>query len=493
MRILLTTLNSKYVHSNLALKYLYHAALEELGDTADHSVVLQEFTINNPMEYVYGELVRGDYDLVCFSVYIWNVEKVKALASKLKEACPAVKILMGGPEVSYDTESFLAEEPYVDYVICGEGEGLFRALCRDIAACKSLPETQSVIRKAGDGGFDDWENIPFPYEKLPVEEDKVIYYETSRGCPYRCAYCLSSIDKGIRSMPPDRVKRELSFFIERNVKQVKLIDRTFNYDRERTFEIWRFLIENDNGRTNFHFEICGELLDDGLIELLKTARPGLFQFEVGIQSTCPEALTAVNRRPETDKLFTNIRRVIETGNIHMHVDLIAGLPYEGFQRFGRSFNDVYSLGADNLQLGFLKLLKGTEIRNRAAEGMYRYEKQAPYEIISNRWISAGELVRLKMIENVLDLYDNKGGFCLSLRNIMALTGLDAFGFYMEFSEFFYEEGYQHRSHKKEDLYRILNKFAESKDICIREWLENDLEATMNFDAVKKFYRKGWEI
>ncbi|MDD7718524.1 MAG: DUF4080 domain-containing protein [Eubacteriaceae bacterium] len=490
MKILLTTLNSKYVHSNLALKYLYHVSLLELDSD---SVVLQEFTINNPMEYVYGEIVRGKYDLVCFSVYIWNVEKTKALAAKLKQACPQLKILMGGPEVSYDTEEFLRNESYVDCVICGEGEDLFRKLCQNIALGKEHYYPDKIISDFGHGGFVQWENIPFPYEKLPVEDDKVVYYETSRGCPYRCAYCLSSIEKGIRTMPLDRVKRELDFFLEKKVKQVKFIDRTFNYDPKRTAEIWDYLIKNDNGRTNFHFEICGDLLSEDQFELLKNARPGLFQFEVGVQSTCMKALSAVNRRPQVSKLFENIKRVVALGNIHMHVDLIAGLPFESFERFGKSFNDVYSLGADNLQLGFLKLLKGTDVRISAPEGCYKYEQQAPYEIISNKWISADQLVRLKMIENVLDLYDNKGGFSESIRNAMALMGLDAFSFYMAFSEFFYEQGYQHRSHKKEDLYRILNKFAESENICIREWLEKDLESTMNFDAVKKFYRKGWNI
>ncbi|MDO4396075.1 MAG: radical SAM protein, partial [Clostridia bacterium] len=291
MKILLTTLNSKYVHSNLALKYMYHVAVSHLDEA---QVVLQEFTINNPEEYVYGEIVRGDYDLVCFSVYIWNVVKTKALAAKIKDACPDVKILMGGPEVSFNAEELMETESYVDYVLCGEGEEAFGEFCQMLAAGERLPERQ-VIRNTSPENTANLvspvrpENIPFPYEKLPVEPDKVVYYESSRGCPYRCAYCLSSIDKGIRTLPLERVKRELSFFIEQEVKQVKFIDRTFNYDRNRTYEIWEFLIDNDNGKTNFHFEICGDLLDDRLLSLLERARPGLFQFEVGIQSTCEEA------------------------------------------------------------------------------------------------------------------------------------------------------------------------------------------------------------
>ena len=497
MKILLTTLNSKYVHSNLALKYMYHVAVSHLDEA---QVVLQEFTINNPEEYVYGEIVRGDYDLVCFSVYIWNVVKTKALAAKIKDACPDVKILMGGPEVSFNAEELMETESYVDYVLCGEGEEAFGEFCQMLAAGERLPERQ-VIRNTSPENTANLvspvrpEIIPFPYEKLPVEPDKVVYYESSRGCPYRCAYCLSSIDKGIRTLPLERVERELSFFIEQEVKQVKFIDRTFNYDRNRTYEIWEFLIDNDNGKTNFHFEICGDLLDDRLLSLLERARPGLFQFEVGIQSTCEEALAAVNRSRETVGLFENIRRVIALGNIHMHVDLIAGLPYEDYKRFGQSFNDVYALGADNLQLGFLKLLKGTAIRDYVEPGQYKYGALAPYEIISNKWISARELVQLKMIENLLDLYDNKGGFSLSLKVLMEELQLEPFEFYERFSEFFYESGYQHRSHKKEDLYRIMNKFAESENLGqrIKECLGQDLEATMNFDAVKKFYRKGWNI
>ena len=500
MKILLTTLNSKYVHSNLALKYLYCVARRHFSP---EDVILQEFTINNPQEYIYGEIVRGNYDLVCFSCYIWNMEKISELGEKLKQACPKMKILCGGPEVSYETEAFMAENPWVDCVIRGEGEDAFHNLCRELAAYGDLPE--GIIKGACTGEGEEvfpMENIPFPYDLLPVETDKVIYYETSRGCPYRCANCISSIDKTIRILPMDRVKQELKYFIDKEVKQVKFIDRTFNFDRDRAFEIWDFLIRNDNGKTNFHFEICGELLDNRLLQLLQQARPGLFQMEVGVQSTCADALRAVNRNPKVEGIFENVSKIIGMGNIHMHVDLIAGLPCEDFQTFGKSFNDVYSLGADNLQLGFLKVLKGTEIRKLAEreENLYRYGKKPPYEIISNRWLSSMDIVRLKMIENLLDLYSNKGGFVNSLKTLMNETGAEPFEFYKSLSDFFYEEGYQHRSHKKEDLYRILMKYVVKVSGCdtdkterLRKVIMKDLEDTMNFDAVKKFYKKGWDI
>lgn len=504
MKVLLTTLNAKYVHANLALKYLYTAAKKTGID-----VEIREFTINNEMGYIYGEIVRGGYDLVCFSCYIWNIEKTKELAADVKRACPKLKILLGGPEVSYEAADFLEENDWADCILRGEGEAALPAVLRSFS-CAEEPELSHMsgltyrragrILETGDRPPQPLSEIPFPYRFLPLESDRVIYYESSRGCPYRCSYCLSSLEKSVRPLPLERVKEELSLFLAAGVRQVKFIDRTFNYDRERACQIWQYLIEEDNGVTNFHFEICGDLLDDRTLCLLAGAREGLFQFEIGIQSTNPRALAAIDRRTDTAKVLENSRALAALGNSHVHVDLIAGLPYEDYSSFGRSFDQVYAVGADNLQLGFLKLLKGTKLRRSRREHGYVCREKAPYEIIANRYLSAEELVRLKMIETVFDLYENRGGFLHSLTLLLERTQSSPFAFYERFSAFYFGQGYQHRSHKKEDLYRILFRFAkelegEFSEIVnpVRNTLERDLEETMNFDAVKKFHKKGWEI
>ena len=359
MKILLTTLNAKYVHSNLALKYLTRVA-----EKTDLDVSTREFTINNEMGYIFTEILRNNYDMICFSCYIWNIEKIKELCETLKQADSSLIIALGGPEVSYDANHFLQENSWADMILRGEGEIPMADLSRELMATKSdFSQIRGITyRKNGkifenpDAPLPDMDEVPFPYKEEPAR-DKVIYYESSRGCPYRCSYCLSSIEKTIRPRSLEKTLSELDYFIQRNVKQVKFIDRTFNFNEDRSYRIWEYLIKNDNGITNFHFEICGNLLTDRQIELLATARKGLFQFEIGIQSTNPDVLRAVNRRPVVDKLFSNICKVRDLGNIHLHVDLIAGLPFEDYKSFGKSFDDVYRLHAENLQLGFLKVLK----------------------------------------------------------------------------------------------------------------------------------------
>lgn len=505
-KVLLTSLNSKYVHSNPALKYLYMAASDICS-----GLEIREFTINNSRDYIFNELVMGDYDAVCFSCYIWNIEKTLELAADLKKAKPQVSILFGGPEVSYDSAEFMEDHGFVDFLIYGEGEDVFAkwcsAFCRESGVADGLFEVEDIpglVYRDGSSGavkvnppqqpvaFCD---SPFLYASFPCEKDKVIYYEASRGCPFNCSYCISSIDRSIRELSVDRVKEDLSFFFSEKVNQVKFLDRTFNWDKKRSLELFRFLIENDNGVTNFHFEVCADLLDDEIMSALKRARRGLFQFEIGIQSTNEPTLKAVNRSTDTEKVMENVRRLVALGNAHIHVDLIAGLPYEDYETFRRSFNDVYSLGADNLQLGFLKLLKGTEIRENADKYNYLYMEKAPYQVISNDFITAKELCRLKQIEEVLDLYNNRGGFAGSLAYAIDEMGAEPFGFYEALADYYYKKGYQHRSHKKEDLYRILYGFSVENDLGdeMLRLIEEDLEETMNFDAVKKFRKKGWEI
>lgn len=503
MKVLLTTLNAKYVHSNLALKYLYAAA-----EARRQTMELLEFTINNDDDYIFCELMRGEYDAICFSCYVWNIRRILVLAENVKKARPSTRIIMGGPEVSFDAENFLRSNPFVDFLIAGEGEESFARLLGELETGKGeFTRVPNLVYRDGTDIKSNakeplvrfWD-IPFPYHTHPCEGDKVAYYESVRGCPFQCAYCLSSIDKGIRALPMHRVKTDLSYFIDRQVKQVKFIDRTFNYDGWRCAEIMSYLIDNDNGITNFHFEICGDLIDELMLTLLDKARPGLFQLEIGVQSTNPATLEGINRRCDFEKLAKSVKRIRALGTVHLHLDLIAGLPFEDFITFQKSFNDVYALRPHDLQLGFLKLLPGSPLRERAEEYHYVYREQAPYEVISNDFISADGLVRLKMIENVLDLYYNRGGFQETVdRATHVLYGVP-FDFYEELANFYYLKGFQHRSHRKENQYRILYEFftwknrrAERQEIIIFELLEKDLKRTMNPDAVKKFEKKGWKL
>lgn len=506
MKILLTTLNSKYVHSNLALKYLYQAGApfcEGEGCFLD----IKEFTINNSQDLIFSELVRVPCDLICFSCYIWNREKILELAEDLKKALPGVQILLGGPEVSFETEAFLREHPWIDYVLSGEGETGFAQLCEvlsDVSGkCRlSLEDVKGLSYwKAGAVVVNPaaeplpFERVPFPYDLFPCETDKVIYYESSRGCPYRCSYCISSLEKTVRPLPLERVKQDLLHFIRSRVKQVKFVDRTFNWDKKRSMELLRYLMEYDNEETNFHFEICGDLLDEEMIGLLSKARKGLFQFEIGIQSTNEDTLKAINRTTDTKRALRNVKALVDLGNSHIHTDLIAGLPYEDFSRFRDSFNEVYAVGADDLQLGFLKMLRGTDMRRDAEKYGYRYKSRAPYEVISNQFLSSRELNLLKQVECVLSLYHNRDGFQNSLEYAIMRYAETPFDFYLAFAEFYHRNGYHLRSHRKEDLYRIFYQYIHTvkPDSEMDRILEADLEASMNFDAVKKFKRKGWQL
>lgn len=503
MKILLTTLNSKYVHSNLALKYLYASA-----EKSRNSIDILEFTINNEEDYIYTELLRKSYDVICFSCYIWNVEKTLNLAENLKKAKPELKILLGGPEVSYDVIPFMSQHKFIDFIISGEGEAAFSELTETLLS--GMQEFEKIrgltYRMFGKiyvnptAPLLSFESVPFPYLNLVCEEDKVMYYESSRGCPFQCSYCLSSVDRKVRTLSMERVKSDLSYFIYKRVKQVKFIDRTFNWDRKRCFEIMKYLITSDNGITNFHFELCGDLLDEELLYLLSTARPGLFQFEIGVQSTNESALRACNRKSDFGKLAENVKRLRELNNIHLHLDLIAGLPYEDYPSFRMSFNEVYSLKGHQLQLGFLKLIKGAPIREQVEEHEYVYRGRAPYEIISSKYLSALSLIRLKKIENLLDLYYNRGGFHQTLDYAIEHLAETPFDFYEELADYYYLKGFQHKSHKKEDLYRILLLYAGWKERFtpnikdnLRELLILDMQDTLNPEAIKKFERKGWEI
>jgi len=503
MKILLTTLNSKYIHTNPALKYLYTAA-----EASGAHFVINEFNINNNSDYIFTEILSGEYDAICFSCYVWNIEDTAYLAENIKKAQPGVVIVCGGPETGYATADFMNRHGYIDFVVTGEGEYTFDCLVKawvskDIAFedIKGL-----AYRKDGDiivnppAGTLIFDSVPFPYSKLPCENDKIIYYESSRGCPFNCIYCMSSLEKKVRALPLDRVIRDMEYFLGNRVKQVKFIDRTFNWDKTRCKNILKYLINRDNEVTNFHFEMCGEFIDDELVEIIKAARAGLFQFEIGIQSTHRKTLTAVRRSTAVDELLKNTGKLTALGNINVHIDLIAGLPFEHYYAFKTSFNDAYELNADTLQLGFLKLLKGTEMRRKAAMYHYEFKSKAPYEIISNMFLSARDVRRLKQIEELLNLYYNRGGFEKTLRYATGTLAETPFDFYEEFSIFYNLKGFQGRQYKKDDLYRILFDYTawKCRKISIKtddflSLLTEDMDNSFNPDAKKNFEKKGWSI
>lgn len=503
MRILLTTLNSKYIHTNLSLKYLYSVVADSGLD-----VELREFTINNERDLVFGEIMRGGYDLVCFSCYVWNIEQIRSLCSDLKKARPDLRILLGGPEVSYESERFLRDNPWADFIIRGEGEKPFSQFCRElISGNRDFSKVSSLTYWGLDtvlsneaGSLPYMDRLPFPYTYLEVETDKIVYYESVRGCPFRCSYCISSVDSTVRELSLERVRRDIGYLMYKNIRQVKFIDRTFNYNKARAGEIWQYIIDKDNGTTNFHFEICGDLLDSDSFRVLSRARKGLFQFEIGVQSANPYTLREISRKTETAEVLQNISKLMELGTIDVHVDLIAGLPCEDYRSFAESFDRVYAVHPSVLQLGFLKLLKGTRIRREAKEHGYVYRDKAPYEVISNKYMTAIDFVKLKMVTTVLDLYYNRGGFQRTLEFLIEDMEVTPFRFFERLADFYYSGKYHMASHKKEDLYRILYRFAMKQEAKLsgistraEHFLTLDMMDALNPEVVRRFMEKGWEL
>jgi len=446
MKVLLVALNSQFVHSSLAIHSLHAAVMGKTG----FDISIKEYTINQEEDQILRDLTGEKPDLICFSCYIWNIEAIRRLVRNLKKIDPSLEILLGGPEVSYADECDCYELPEADFILRGEGEEKLSAFLEN---------------KGNDGSIsivEDLNSLPFPYteEELVDAKDKILYYESSRGCPYRCSYCLSSIIKKTRYKNLDKVKKELGIFLAHGVKQVKFVDRTFNSDRARAVEIMEHIVDNDNGHTNFHFEINGDLINDAFINAVKSSRKGLFQFEVGVQTTNAKALNEVNRKTDFKRLSYWVERLIETDKSHVHLDLIAGLPYEGYESFTKSFNDVDSIGGHHLQLGFLKLLPGTQIRKNSKDYEYEFKSEPPYEVLKNHVMTHDELSRLKRIEDVLERYGNSGGFIRAMEYFKRLFNGDGFAFYENFSDYLDKRGFFERAHKKRKLYRYLFDYHE---------------------------------
>ena len=505
MKILLAACNAKYIHSNLAV---YN--LKSCSGEYSSRVVVKEYTINQIRDDILKDIYLEQPDVVCFSCYIWNISFVRELVPDLKKILPQVEFWAGGPEVSYDAVEFLKKNPAFFGVMVGEGEETFHELAGYYIERK--PETLSGIRgvafrdenKGRDIVHTGWRElmdlskVPFAYSNLTEFKNRIIYYESSRGCPFSCSYCLSSIDKKLRFRDIELVKKELQFFIDNKVPQVKFVDRTFNCKHDHAMEIWRYITENDNGITNFHFEISADLLRAEELALMKTMRPGLIQLEIGVQSTNPQTIKAIRRTIDFEKLKGIVEQIHSFGNIHQHLDLIAGLPYEGYDSFHKSFCDVYALRPEQFQLGFLKVLKGSHMMEMTGEYQILYKDREPYEVLSTAWLTYGEILRLKMVESMVEVYYNSGQFKNTLVFLEKYFD-DPFRMYEALGRFYEKKGYSEISHSRMRRYEILMEFAgEQKEIpsealsdvmLLDLYLRENLKSRPSFASDQKPYER----
>ena len=507
MKILLVACNAKYIHSNLAVYDLQAYA----SDYADH-IVLKEYTINQQKDDIMRDIYLEHPDVVCVSCYIWNLSFVKELMADLIKILPGADFWAGGPEVSYDAEKFLTENSEFKGVMVGEGEETFKELAGYYVEKnpQDLKDMTGICYRDGDriihNGWRqimDLSSIPFIYKDLSEFKNRIIYYESSRGCPFSCSYCLSSIDKKLRFRDTETVKKELQFFIDNKVPQVKFVDRTFNCKHDHAMAIWKYINEHDNGVTNFHFEISADLLREEELQEMSTMRPGLIQLEIGVQSTNPDTIKAIHRTMDFEKLKGIVDRIHSFGNIHQHLDLIAGLPYEDYDSFRHSFNDVYALKPQQLQLGFLKVLKGSHMMEMCREYGIVYKTQEPYEVLSTKWLDYDHVLKLKTVENMVEVYYNSGQFQNTLEYLENFFQ-DAFSIYERLGSFYMEKGYGDVSHTRMRRYEILLEFLEDvpeismdqvKDQMVYDlYLRENLKSRPGFARDQKpFERQIWDF
>ena len=507
MKIILTAVNAKYIHSNLAVYDLQAYA----SDYADH-IVLKEYTINQQKDDIMRDIYLEHPDVVCVSCYIWNLSFVKELMADLIKILPGADFWAGGPEVSYDAEKFLTENSEFKGVMVGEGEETFKELAGYYVEKnpQDLKNMTGICYRDGDqiihNGWRqimDLSSIPFIYKDLSEFKNRIIYYESSRGCPFSCSYCLSSIDKKLRFRDTETVKKELQFFIDNKVPQVKFVDRTFNCKHDHAMAIWKYINEHDNGVTNFHFEISADLLREEELQEMSTMRPGLIQLEIGVQSTNPDTIKAIHRTMDFEKLKGIVDRIHSFGNIHQHLDLIAGLPYEDYDSFRHSFNDVYALKPQQLQLGFLKVLKGSHMMDMCREYGIVYKTQEPYEVLSTKWLDYDHVLKLKTVENMVEVYYNSGQFQNTLEYLENFFQ-DAFSIYERLGSFYMEKGYGDVSHTRMRRYEILLEFLEDvpeismdqvKDQMVYDlYLRENLKSRPGFARDQKpFERQVWDF
>ena len=481
MKVLLAAINAKYIHSNLGiyrLKTYGEKMLKEWGLAEQAEISLAEYTINHQMEQILQDIYKRKPDVIGFSCYIWNISYVKVILADIKKVLPDVKIWAGGPEVSYHGEAFLKEEPAVDLVMMGEGEITFAHFLKALLEGEDLKQVPGLMVRNADGTFTDtgfrqvmdMSQIPFPYAFMDMKEleHRIIYYESSRGCPFSCAYCLSSIDKKLRFRSLDLVLPELEWFLQAKVPQVKFVDRTFNCKKSHAMAIWQYIRDHDNGVTNFHFEIAADLLDKDELDLLSTMRPGLVQLEIGVQSTNEKTLEAIRRKTDIEEIREITETINSWYNIHQHLDLIAGLPWEDLESFKKSFNDVYEMEPEQLQLGFLKVLKGSYMEELIPTCDLLYSAAPPYEVLCTKWLSYGDVLELKDIEEMTEVHYNSRQFTCTLKELEK-------EFDTPYEMFSFMAGYYNKNHlfgishsriaRYEILWKIIQERLEKNGKC----------------------------
>lgn len=470
MKFVLAALNAKYVHSNLAVydieAYTRVNWHKKYGNDESLLLSIKEYTINHNLDLIMQSLYKENATLIAFSCYIWNISEVLTIAKELKKVSPSLLIWLGGPEVSYNSKELLLDNKFIDGIIVGEGEATFFDLVNKYTENDiELSDIPGITYRHLSGKvlcnkprvLLSMDEIPFIYDDLDSFENKILYYETSRGCPFSCSYCLSSIDKSVRFRNLSLVKKELSFFLDNKVKQVKFIDRTFNCDRQRARQIWQYLCDNDNGITNFHFEISADLIEQEDLDIFKRMRPGLIQLEIGLQTTNTRSIQEIRRIMDIDKLKSNMLAINEMGNIHQHLDLIAGLPYEDYNSFVESFNAAYAMKPNQLQLGFLKVLKGSYMEEQVKEYGLIYRDEQPYEVLATKWISYEEILVLKNIEEMVEVYYNSDQF---QHTVAYMEGFfdTPFELYKDLADFYEKKTVQGIGYKREARYELLREF-----------------------------------
>ncbi len=501
MKALLVAINAKYIHSNLAVY-----SLKACAGPYKEQVELAEFTINHQKDYILQEIYKQKPDILGISCYIWNIEYALDVSKEFHKLCPQVPIWVGGPEVSYETEELLQKNSHLTGIMVGEGEETFR----DVMEYYMNPDNQKSLRDIPGLAYReseenckkakivitaprapmDMNRIPFCYNSLEDFSNRIIYYESSRGCPFSCSYCLSSVDKSLRFRDAELVKEELKFFMDRQVPQVKFVDRTFNCNHAHAMEIWQFIKEQDNGVTNFHFEISADLLTEEELELLSGMRPGLIQLEIGVQSTNEATIQEIHRTMKLDRLKEVVQRIQAGKNIHEHLDLIAGLPYEDYGTFANSFDEIYALKPNQLQLGFLKVLKGSYMYIHAKEYGICYHEKPPYEVLYTNWLSYTDLLRIKQVEEMLEVYYNSGQFEITILLLECLFD-SAFEMFLRLGEFYEKKKYFSMNHSRlkrcEIVLEFLEEYLQGKEESYKENILFSIKEALIFDL---YYREN---
>lgn len=483
MNILLTAINAKYIHSNLAV-YSLRAYAAGKCEKYKEEIGIAEYTINQPLDQILMDLYKRKPEVLCFSCYLWNIEYVEQLVAELGKIMPQTDIWLGGPEVSYHASHMLEQFPQVYGIMRGEGEETFLELAefyynnsgKSLEQCEKVQRLKEIVGitfrdgeeiiETADRSVMDLSKVPFVYEDLDVFKNKIIYYESSRGCPFSCSYCLSSIDKCLRFRDLGLVKKELQFFIDHEIPQVKFVDRTFNCKHSHSMEIWSYIKEHDKGKTNFHFEVAADLLNEEELNLISTMRPGLIQLEIGVQSTNEQTIKEIHRTMKFSQVTEVVNRVHAAKNIHQHLDLIAGLPFEDYNSFHKSFCDVYALRPEQLQLGFLKVLKGSYMEEKTKDYELLYQNRPPYEVLSTKWLPYSNVIRLKGLEEMVEVYYNSRQFEHTMELLEQVFG-DAFVMFEEMSNYYEEHGYYGVNHNRVARYEILYAFI--KEVALVQY------------------------